>query len=113
MNIIQLHPHKQRNVSNAPIEQDSLQVMQVSGDSMVPNYYPRDHVLVDTAHTFPCDGDFVILNECGALAVKKLQVMLSTPKIRVISTNKIYESYEVDQADVCIVGKVVGKWERK
>lgn len=91
----------------------SLRIIQVQGDSMAPEYRPGDRILVDTSQRKPADGDFVLTDGFDNLLVKKLQVVAGTapPRLKVISTNKQYDSYELAAADIHINGKVVGKWD--
>lgn len=91
---------------------NALRIIVVKGDSMLPEYRPGDRILVDTSNRTPSDGDFVIVDGWDCLMVKKLQSVTASnpPRLKVISTNKEYETFEVAASDIHINGKVVGKW---
>jgi phage repressor protein C with HTH and peptisase S24 domain len=86
--------------------------MRIEGDSMAPEYRPGDYVMVDTSHTRPGDGDFVLGKPYGIPMVKQVRIVhgANPRKLRVISVNPIYEPYEVSPEDIDIIGRVVGKW---
>ena len=82
--------------------------MQVEGYSMVPMLYPDSWVIADVIARFEGDGLYII-NFCGHFIVKLLQ---KSPDgvLHIISINKDYQSYEIDEdsnVEVYIVGKVL------
>lgn len=85
-----------------------LKAIMVEGYSMVPTLLPNSWVLFDGSPQFSGDGLYV-LNWRNILMVKLLQIN-SDGKMRIISTNKDYESYTIepdDQSVFKIFGKVV------
>lgn len=87
---------------------NNLRCMQVEGDSMVPMLYPDSWVIADVTARFEGDGLYII-NFCGNFMVKLLQ---KSPDgvLHIISINKDYQSYEIDEdsnVEVYIVGKVL------
>ena len=87
---------------------NNLRCMQVEGYSMVPMLYPDSWVIADVTARFEGDGLYII-NFCGNFMVKLLQ---KSPDgvLHIISINKDYQSYEIDEdsnVEVYIVGKVL------
>ena len=85
-----------------------LFAMQVDGYSMTPMIFPDSWVVFDDTTHFKGDGLYVI-NWRNVLMVKLLQVN-SNGMLRIVSTNKEYESYTVspdDQSVFRIFGKVL------
>ena len=87
-----------------------IRAMQVDGYSMIPMLYPDSWILFDESSEYKGDGLYVI-NWNNILMVKLLQVDLKNGKLKIISKNPDYESWEVDfdeeQRVFSIVGKVV------
>ena len=82
--------------------------MQVEGYSMVPMLYHDSWVIADVTAGFEGDGLYII-NFCGNFMVKLLQ-MSPDGVLHIISINKDYQSYEIDEdsnVEVYIVGKVL------
>lgn len=87
---------------------NNLRCMQVEGYSMVPMLYPDSWVIADVTARFEGDGLYII-NFCGNFMVKLLQ---KSPDgvLHIISINKDYQSYKIDEdsnVEVYIVGKVL------
>jgi len=87
---------------------NNLRCMQVEGYSMVPMLYPDSWVIADVTARFEGDGLYII-NFCGNFMVKLLQ---KSPDgvLHIISINKDYQSYDIDEdsnVEVYIVGKVL------
>lgn len=86
-----------------------LMVIECMGDSMSPTLEPGDRVIVDTATKLPkSDGLYALRNEWESIVVKRLSTIPGRPiRLRISSDNPNHQSYEVDPADVTIIGKVV------
>ena len=90
------------------MKNDKLRMAQVDGYSMVPMLHPDNWVIFEKMREFKGDGLYVIMYNDN-LMVKILQ---KTPRgnLYIKSTNKDYESFELDE-DTCgscqIVGKVI------
>lgn len=84
--------------------------MQVDGYSMIPMLYPDSWVIFDSVKTFRGDGLYVI-NWDDCLMVKLLQATSKQRTIKIISSNKDYESWEINLEDTqqafLIFGKVI------
>ncbi|MDR1976905.1 MAG: LexA family transcriptional regulator [Campylobacteraceae bacterium] len=92
-----------------PQKAENLRVMQVDGYSMTPMLYPDSHIIFDITKTAYAGDGLYIVNFKNILMAKLLQVT-SKGTLKIISTNKEYESYEVEidnQSVFKIVGKVV------
>lgn len=91
---------------------EHLAIVRVIGNSMEPELFAGDRVLVDTDHKIPSpDGLYVVWNGLGVV-IKQLQIVprSSPPIVRVISVNSTYPTDEVPLHDLIINGRVVGKW---
>ncbi len=84
----------------------NLKALHVEGFSMVPVLFPDSWVIFNEHGTYQGEGLYV-LNFRNILMVKLLQIN-SEGKLRIISTNKDYESYTIDLEDQSIF-KVIGK----
>lgn len=92
---------------------NGLSLVRVEGTSMEPEYRPGDRVLVDTTRTSPTPaGTFIIWDGMG-LAIKNVEFIPRSdpPRIRVMSTNPEFGTYELPLEDGVIVARVVGKWQ--
>jgi phage repressor protein C with HTH and peptisase S24 domain len=88
---------------------DDLRMLYVSGDSMEPTLCHQDIILVDTSRTLPTPpGVFVLFDGLG-LVVKRLEYVAhpEMPRLRIISDNTQYSTYERAIADVKVIGRVV------
>lgn len=87
---------------------DQLKVIEVSGDSMEPTLYARDHVLVDIATVSLSQPGLFVLRIDDSLMVKRVQKLIGTGSIKVISDNPRYETEEIaDEARISVVGRVI------
>jgi len=76
---------------------------------MTPMLYPDSWILFDEQAKYNGDGLYVI-NYQNILMVKLLQIDFANNKLKIISVNKDYQSWEVDQDNqeyFSIVGKVI------
>ena len=87
---------------------DKLSVVRVRGDSMQGVLEDGDTILIDHTQTTPYDGIYAIRIE-NEVFVKRVQRKLN--KLRIISENPNYETFEIDLTDeyqnFAIIGKVV------
>lgn len=84
--------------------------MQVEGYSMIPMIFPDSWVVFDDSKVFKGDGLYII-NWDGSLMVKLVQATPKNGIVKIISSNKDYESWEIDlndnQCSFNIFGKVI------
>lgn len=75
-------------------------ILPIDGPSMIPDLHPDDRAIVDLNDINPGrDGIFAIWdNETSSVIVKNVQVVRGSdpPRIRCISSNKNYESFELE-----------------
>lgn len=88
------------------IATQGLKAIKVDGYSMVPTLLPDSWVIFNDVDVFSGDGLYV-LNWRNILMVKLLQIN-SDGQMRIISTNKDYESYTIDHDDQSVF-KIFGK----
>jgi phage repressor protein C with HTH and peptisase S24 domain len=80
----------------------------VRGDSMDPTITDGDFVLIDRSQRQVVVGNIYALRIENAVMVKRLQPM-GDHRIKVMSDNKLYESYELDlgTGDIEIIGQII------
>lgn len=85
-----------------------VHALPVVGDSMSPVLEGGSIVFVDTTHTHPAPQDIYAVDYGDGLVIKQIELVPRTSKIKVISANKEYGSYEMERDDVRVYGRVVG-----
>jgi phage repressor protein C with HTH and peptisase S24 domain len=90
-------------------EESDLRMMYVRGDSMEPTLCNDDLILVDTSKKFPTPPGIFLLFDGFGLVAKRLELIdsASTMRIRIMSDNLQYQTYERDAKDANIIGRVV------
>ena len=91
------------------LKQDRLAVISVKGDSMEPELYDGDLILLDMAETVPRDSRIYAVRYNADLFVKRV-MELPGNRIQLLSTNANYPPITVDAADlggIQIIGRVV------
>lgn len=91
------------------LSEEHLSVISVSGDSMEPELYDRDLILIATDQKEPRNGFMFGVYFDGQLYVKRVQ-RLPGNRLHLISTNDRYPPIIIDLADtndVRIVGRVI------
>ncbi|MCJ7664920.1 MAG: hypothetical protein MUO24_11860 [Desulfobacterales bacterium] len=85
-----------------------LVLMEVRGDSMDPTITDGDAVLIDCSKKQVVVGNMYALRTKNAVMVKRLQP-IGAARIKVMSDNKLYDSYEIDleTGDIEIIGQVI------
>ena len=80
----------------------------VKGDSMDPTIADGDCVLIDRSKKQVVAGTLYALRTKAAIMVKRLQPT-GGARIKVMSDNKLYDSYEIDlkTGDIEIIGQVI------
>lgn len=88
---------------------ENLRAIQVDGYSMAPMLMPDSWVIFELERDYEGDGLY-ILNWRNVLMVKQIQLDMANGQLKIISTNKDYDSYDVnpdDQSVFKIIGKVI------
>lgn len=93
--------------------ESTMRIIQVMGDSMIPEFNPGDRVMVNTADRMPSPpGVFVLWDGFGLIIKRCEMVPHSTPPRAILSSaNNNYSTYEMDVQELQIQGRVVGKWQ--
>ena len=88
---------------------DDLRIITIDGDSMEPVLSSGDRIMVDTSQRVPVPpGIFVIWDGMGIVAKRIEHILSSDPaKLRIMSVNPDYETYERDAEEVHVIGRVV------
>jgi phage repressor protein C with HTH and peptisase S24 domain len=86
-----------------------LRIITIDGDSMEPVLSSGDRLMVDTSQRVPVPpGIFVIWDGIGIVAKRIEHILSSDPaKLRIMSVNPDYETYERDAEEVNVIGRVV------
>lgn len=79
----------------------------VEGDSMEPTLTSGSYVFVDMTHNVPTPEDIYACDYGDGLTIKRLQLIPRSDKIRVMSDNQRYSSYELLREEVRVYGRVV------
>ena len=86
-----------------------LRIITIDGDSMEPVLSSGDRIMIDTSQRIPVPpGIFVIWDGMGIVAKRIEHILSSDPaKLRIMSVNPDYETYERDAEEVHVIGRVV------
>jgi len=84
-----------------------LALVWVRGDSMEPTLRHNDQILVDRAQRTPSNPGLFILRIGDEVVVKRLQWIMKSKRVRVISDNERYDTEEMDPDDLSILARVV------
>lgn len=93
---------------------DEVRILEVVGDSMAPELWPGQKVMVHLRDRQPSPpGVFVLWDGLG-LVIKRIEFIAQSepPKVRISSDNRQYASYERTIEEVHILGRVIGRWAR-
>jgi len=87
---------------------EDLVLIEARGDSMDPTIADGDAVLIDRSLKQVAVGNLYALRFKNAVMIKRLQP-ISAGRIKVMSDNKLYDSYEIDleAGDIEIIGQVI------
>ncbi len=95
--------------TSAPAEQ--IRVFPIQDNSMVPDFNPGEHVLVDLSDRKPSPpGVFLVSDGIGHI-VRQCQVLPNTKplKVRLKASNKNYETYDAALGKTAFIGRVIAK----
>jgi phage repressor protein C with HTH and peptisase S24 domain len=93
---------------------DQVHVLTIQGDSMTPALMPGDKVIVDLSQQAPSPAGIFVVHDGIALVAKRLEFIegSSPPRVRILSDNKVYETYERTVDEIRIAGRIVARWQR-
>lgn len=88
---------------------NSLRMFAINCDSMEPSICYNDIVMIDTSQKSPSQSGIFILFDGQRIIAKRLEYVFSkdSQRIRIISDNTRYSTYEHHASEVVVVGKVV------
>lgn len=89
----------------------SIHALPVKGDSMEPTIPGGSTVFVDTTHLVPSPPDLYVVEFGDGLMVKRIELIPRTDKVRVISDNERYSSYELQRDELRVYGRVVASFQ--
>lgn len=92
---------------------DFVKIASIVGDSMEPTLMPATKVMIDTRDVRPSPaGVFFVWDGVGLVAKRVEIVPGSDPvRVRLISDNPRYTTYEVSLEEARIQGRVMGRWQ--
>lgn len=87
---------------------ENMSLIRVSGDSMEPTLFSGDLVLVDHGRNYidPQGGIYAVAID-HQIMIKRIQLLLSTEKVVIISDNEKYRPIEIDSSQIKINGKII------
>jgi len=111
-NVVGYHHYRKDYLSDRGLQADKCAVIDIVGDSMAPTLNKGDVVLVDLREDQRrTDGVYVIRLD-DELLIKRVQ-FLPRGKVRIISDNKAYDSFDVDTRDPDTGFEFVGRVDTK
>jgi transcriptional regulator with XRE-family HTH domain len=85
-----------------------MRLLHVRGDSMEDTLSHNDTILIDIAKKTPSPpGIFVLFDGVGLVAKRLEYIDGNTRRLRIISDNPHYSTYERSSADTLIIGRIV------
>lgn len=86
----------------------NMSLIRVTGDSMEPTLFSGDLVLVDHGRNYidPQGGIYAIAMD-HTIMIKRIQVVHTTGKVRIISDNPRYEVMEASPDQIAINGRII------
>ncbi len=90
-------------------ELHNIEAINVTGDSMEPTFGYGDIIFINRSLKNIGRGGVFVLNSEGGLFLKRVQKRIDN-RVDIISDNKEYQTYAVNEWDIGIVGKVVGRF---
>lgn len=93
---------------------DHIRIVEIIGDSNVPELHSGDRVFVDLSHRTPSPSGFYCLWDGSGVVVKSVEIIPGADPVRLnlISENEKYNNYEVSADEANIIGRVCGKISR-
>lgn len=90
----------------------NIAMISIVGDSMEPELRHGDRVLINIDDKMPYPPGLFVLDDGMGLVVKRVEMIRGGQFLRLISTNTVYQPYEVSVEDVTVTGRVVAKITR-
>lgn len=90
----------------------NVAIVQVRGDSMEPTLRSGSRVMVDLNDIQVAQPGVFVIYDGGGTVIKRVERVMGTERLKLISDNKLHTDYEVVANDVHVAGRVVWKAER-
>lgn len=94
-----------------PAQNKNLEIREVVGDSMAPEFRSGDFVLVNTADTSPSPAGLFMIHDGHGLTLRRVEP-LPSGNLRLSASNPAYSPMEAAKTDVRIYGRIVLKIAR-
>ena len=93
---------------------EGVRVIAVRGDSMQPTLWPGQRVMVDINDKTPSPPGIFVVWDGLALVLKRIELVAGSDpmRVRIMSDNPKYTTYERTLDEAHINGRVVGVWAR-
>lgn len=85
--------------------------LSVKGDSMEPTITGGSIAFVDTTHVMPSPPDIYAVDFGDGLVVKRIELIPRTEKVRIISDNQRYQTYEMKRDELTVFGRVIATFQ--
>lgn len=94
---------------------DGIVIVEVIGDSMFPTLVPGQRVFVDTTDRRASPPGIFVLWDGLGMVLKRVEFVdhSDPPRVRIISDNPSYKTYERDLEEAQIQGRVIGSLQRR
>lgn len=91
------------------VSPNTVKLIQVKGDSMMPTLQSGDRVMIDTADRTPSPPGIFALWDGLGVVIKRLDPVPKSdpPAVRVISDNIAYSPYQVSTEEMQIIGRAI------
>lgn len=100
------------HATGLPADQNkNLEIREVVGDSMAPEFRSGDFVLVNTADTSPSPAGLFMIHDGHGLTLRRVEP-LPSGNLRLSASNPAYSPMEAAKTDVRIYGRIVLKIAR-
>lgn len=89
----------------------SVYALPVVGDSMEPTLVGGSIVFVDTSHRVPSPADIYAVDYGDGLMIKRIELLPRSARVKVISDNPRYGSYDMKRSELNVYGRVIASFQ--
>ena len=99
-------PFPRRFFETLGLSPQSSVMLTVWGDSMEPTLRTGAKIVINTLHCNPAQAGIYVIALEGVAVIKRLEIIPGSKpaRLRISSDNKLHREYEVDAADVRVLG---------
>lgn len=106
--IIRYHAVDRNDITNLGVKEENLCIFEIHGDSMIPELYEGQKIIVDTTQTDIIENRLYAISINNNIHIKKLFKELNSNNLIAHSENTAYPiSYLNDNKELKIIGRVV------